>query len=92
MRRRLAEVVAGESATEAELRRLAEQGQVLIAGLEAAAEEGEARLNVLASEPHTPVAELASELRQVEALRAELEGLRPVLSALEQRAQKLRDG
>ncbi len=90
LRRRLDEVVAGAAATEAELRRLAEQGHALVDGLETAVEAGEARLGELASEPGTAVAELASELRRVEGLRTELEELRPILSELEGRARELR--
>lgn len=90
LRRRLVEVVAGAAATEGELRQLAEQGHALVRGLEAAADAGEARLDALASGPGAPVAELASELRRVESLRAELEGLRPILSALDERARELR--
>ncbi len=92
LRRRLAEVVAGAGATEAELRSLAEQGDALVKGIEAAAEAGEARLAALASKPDASVAELASELRRVESLRAELDGLRPILSALFERARELRGG
>ncbi len=90
LRRRLAEVVAGAAATEAELRRLAEQGEALSRGLQAAADSGEAHLEALATEPDASIAELASELRRVEGLRAELEALRPILSALDGRARELR--
>jgi hypothetical protein len=92
LRRRLAEVVAGAASTEAELRLLAEQGKALVHRREAAAEVAEARLDTLAFEPSAGVSELASELRRVEDLRGEVKRLRPVLSALEQRARELRGG
>jgi hypothetical protein len=88
--RRLKEVVAGAESTEAELRILAEQGEAFARALDASLHTSEARLGELASEPGADIAELASELRRAERLRAELADTRAALAAFDERARVLR--
>jgi hypothetical protein len=90
--RRLAEIVAGAPSTEGELRLLIEQGEALERSLAASVEASERHLGALAAEPTAEVAEMASELRRVERLRAELGDVRDTLAALDARARALRGG
>jgi hypothetical protein len=88
--RRLREVIAGAASTEAELRLLAEQGEALTRALDASVRTSESRLGALASDPGAELAEMASELRRVERLRAELADTEAALVAFEVRARTLR--
>ena len=90
LKRRLREVVAGAASTEGELRLLTEQGEALARSLDASVRATESRLGVLAAEPSAEVAEMASELRRAERLRAELAEVHDALEALEERARALR--
>jgi|SRR5262245_37526270 len=88
--RRLREVIAGSASTEAELRLLAEQGEALARALDASVRTSESRLGALAAEPGAELAEMASELRRVERLRAELAEMEADLAAFDERARTLR--
>jgi hypothetical protein len=90
--RRLSDVVAGEAATEGELRLLAEHGDAQRRALEASLRASEERLGALAFDPGAAVAEMASELRRAERLRVELSALRVRLERLEGRSRELRGG
>lgn len=88
--RRLREVVSGSAATEGELRLLSERGDALRRTLEASIGSSDAYLSRLASEPGAALAEMASELRRLERLRAELAELLAALRGLDERARALR--
>src|SRR5262245_47311679 len=88
--RRLKEVIAGAASTEAELRVLSEQGEALARALDASVRTTESRLGTLASDPGAELAEMASELRRVEQLRAELADTEAVLAAFDERAREMR--
>jgi hypothetical protein len=87
---RLRRIVAGQVATETELRALAEHadgwGRAAGAQLRAAEE----RLAVLNANPASPLAEIAGEVRRVEALSREAGEARRLIDALAQRARELR--
>jgi hypothetical protein len=87
---RLREVLGDSPATEAELRTLTEQADGWARALLAQIEASERRLGELTSDPASPIADMAGELRRVETLRPELEELRSLLTRLEERARELR--
>jgi hypothetical protein len=87
---RLRRVVAGEVATETELRTLADEADGWLRATQAhlhAAEEQLARWN---ADPASPLAEIAAEVRRVEALSRERNEARRLLEDLEQRTRELR--
>jgi hypothetical protein len=88
--KRLRQVVAGEVATESELRTLADHagGWVRVAEARVAAAEG--RLASLNADPSSPLVEIASEVRRVDALSRELAEARRLVVGLELRARELR--
>jgi FAD/FMN-containing dehydrogenase len=87
---RLQEVVDARSATEAELRSLAEDSDAWARALYGQIEASERRLRALESDPTTPLSALASELRRIERLRDELNRLQLLRQELARRAQELR--
>jgi hypothetical protein len=88
--RRLKEIIAGDTSTEAELRLLGERGDALERSLAASVSSSERRLAALAGDTAAEVAELAAELRRVDRLRVELKHVRETLAALDLRAHVLR--
>ena len=88
--RRLQEIIAGDTSTEAELRLLSERGDALQRSLAASVRASEQRLAALAGETAAEVAEWAAELRRAERLRVELRHVRDTLEALDVRARELR--
>ena len=87
---RLREVVAGEAATEAELRALDEEAGGWVRATEAQLHSSEHRLTELNADPASPLAEIADEVRRAEALSRELQEARRLIGGLEQRTRELR--
>jgi hypothetical protein len=88
--RRLREVVGGHAASETELRVLADQADGWTRATEAQLLAAEERLTRLNSDPASPLAEIAAEVRRVEALLRELGEARRLTAGLERRARELR--
>jgi predicted RNase H-like nuclease (RuvC/YqgF family) len=87
---RLRQVVAGEVATEAELRALDDEAGGWVRATEAQQLAGEERLAELNADPASPLAEIAAEVRRVEALSRELQEARRLIEGLERRTRELR--
>jgi hypothetical protein len=87
---RLRRIVAGARVTEAELRTVAEQADGLARSLAAQLDASELRLEELADDLDSSIAEAASELRRVERLRPDVVQVRNLLRALERRAREHR--
>lgn len=88
--KRLRQVVAGQVATEAELRSLAEQADGWARATDAQLHAAEERLAALNADPSSPLAEIAAEVRRVEALSRELQEARRLIGGLEERTRELR--
>jgi hypothetical protein len=88
--RRLREVVGGEAASESELRTLADGADGWTRATEAQLRAAEERLARLNADPASPIAEIAGEVRRVEALGRELGEARRLLAGLERRTRELR--
>jgi hypothetical protein len=88
--RRLRQVVSGEVTTESELRTLADDAAGWIRVTEAHLHAAEERLGRLNANPVSPLAEIAAEVRRVEALSRELAEARRLIGGLEQRTRELR--
>lgn len=89
---RLRAVADRQPVTEGELRKLAEEGRACALILGAQLERSERRLEELASDPTSSLAELADELRAVNALRPDLAELHELLAELGGRAREFRAG
>jgi hypothetical protein len=87
--RRLRQVVAGEVATESELRTLADEAAGWVRATEAQLHASERRLTGLNADPASPLVEIAAEVRRVEALSRELADAL-LSSGLERRTGELR--
>jgi chromosome segregation ATPase len=87
---RLRQVVAGEVATESELRALADEAGGWLRATEAQLHAAEERLTGLNADPASPLAEIAVEVRRVEALSRERNEARRLLEGLEHRTRELR--
>lgn len=87
---RLREVVGGAAAIESELRTLADQAGGWARATEAQLRAAEGRLAKLNADPSSPLAEIAVEVRRVEALSRELEEARELIAGLERRTRELR--
>lgn len=87
---RLRQVVAGEVATEAELRALDEEAEGWLRVAEAQLRAAEERLTSLNADPATPLAEIAAEVRRAEALARERDEARGLIEGLERRTRELR--
>jgi chromosome segregation ATPase len=88
--RRLRQVVAGEVTTESELRTLADDAAGWNRATQAQLHAAEGRLARLNANPASPLAEIAAEVRRVEALSRELAEARRLIDGLEQRTRELR--
>jgi hypothetical protein len=88
--RRLRQVVGGHAASETELRILADQAAGWTRATEAQLLAAEERLTQLNANPASPLAEIAAEVRRVEALSRELGEARRLIGGLERRARELR--
>ena len=78
--------------TEADLRKLAEEGRACALILGAQLARGEQRLGDLSADPASSFSEIADTLRSVNELRPDLEELRELLDELDARARALRAG
>jgi hypothetical protein len=87
---RLREVAGDTPATEAELRALAEQADGWARALTGQIEASERRLRQLNAVEGGSLAELADELRRLEALHPQLDEVRSLHAALDRRARELR--
>ncbi len=87
---RLRQIVAGEVATEAELRELDDEAGGWVRATEAQLRAAEDRLTELNADRAAPLAEIADEVRRVEALSRELQEARRLIDDLERRTRELR--
>ena len=87
---RLRAVVDRQPVTEAELRKLSEDGRASALLVRALLEKSERRLDELASDPETPLTDLADALREVQDLSPELDELQTLLAQLNGRAREFR--
>ena len=77
-------------ATEAELRALDDEAGGWMRATEAHLHAAELRLTELNSNPASPLAQIAAEVRRAEALSRELQEARRLIQGLEQRTRELR--
>jgi len=87
---RLRQVVAGEVATEAELRALDDEAGGWLRATEAQLHAAEDRLTKLNANRAAPLAEIATEVRRVDALARERDEARRLIDGLERRTRELR--
>ena len=90
LKRELHAVLDSRPVTEAELRRLFEEGQACALILAGQLEKEEERLVRLSADPAAPFTDLAAALRRVNELRPDLEELRRLLDDLGDQARQLR--
>jgi chromosome segregation ATPase len=90
LRERLRAVLDGGSATEADLRKLADDGRACELIMRAQLERSERRLAELAADPASALTEIASALRDVNELRPHLNELHASLAELQERAREFR--
>jgi hypothetical protein len=83
-------VLEGRPATEADLRKLFEEGRACALILDGQLENGERKLGELASDPESSIAELAAAFRRVNELRPDLAELDELLADLDTRAREFR--
>ena len=90
LRERLRSVLDGRPATEAELRKLIEEGCACALLLHGQLERNEARLVELSADPETSLTDLASALKETQAIRPQLDELESILGELQERARQAR--
>lgn len=90
LKQQLRAVLDGRAVTEAELRRLAEEGRACSLILEARLHRSEHRLAELSADPESSLAEIAAEVRTTNEVRPELDDLRALLADLDTRAREFR--
>jgi chromosome segregation ATPase len=90
LRERLRSVLDGRPATEAELRKLIEEGGACALLLRGQLERTERRLSELSGDPESSLSDLASALREAQALRPQLDELDGILGELQERAREAR--
>ena len=90
LKERLRAVLDRQPLTEAELRKLAEEGDACARILGAQLARDEQRLGDLAADPASSLSDIASTLRAVNELRPDVEELETLLAGLEGRARELR--
>jgi hypothetical protein len=91
LKQRLRAVLDGEPVTEADLRRMFEEGQACLLLLNAELDRVEGALTELAFDPQSSISELARASRRIGELRPDLAELRALLADLEQRAREFRE-
>jgi hypothetical protein len=87
---RLRAALEREPATEAELRKLIDEGRASALLVRARLESVEGKLASLAGDPESSLSELATTLREVQELRPALDELQGMLGELHARAPELR--
>jgi hypothetical protein len=87
---RLRQVVGGKDVSESEMRMLADHADGWARATRARLHAAEGRLAQLNADPASSLAEIAAELRRVEALSHEREEIRRLTDGLEQRTRQLR--
>ena len=90
MKERLRAVVQDRPVTEAELRKLAEEGRACQLILGGQLQRSEQRLEALSSDPSSSLVEIAAALREVNELRPDLDELESLLGDLQARAHEFR--
>jgi chromosome segregation ATPase len=90
LKERVRAVLDQRPTTEAELRKLSEEGRACALILTAQLERNERRLAELSSDPSSSLAEIAVALRRVNELRPDLDELQTLLAELEERAREFR--
>lgn len=90
LKERLRRVLDQQPVTEAELRKLSEEGRACELILEALLERDEQRLAELSSGPPSSLADVAAALRDVNELRPDLDELQALLAELKARAREFR--
>jgi chromosome segregation ATPase len=90
LKERLRDVLERHPVTEAELRKVLDEGRVCALLVRGRLERGEQRLSELTADPESPLAELASALRVVNDLRPRLAELESTLAELRERAPEFR--
>jgi hypothetical protein len=90
LKARVRAVLDGRPVTEAELRKLFEEGRACGLILDGQLEKGERKLGELASDPESSIAELAAAFRRVNELRPDLDELDELLAELDKRAREFR--
>ena len=90
LKQRLREVLARRPVTEAELRKVLDEGRACAQLVRGRLERAEQRLSELAADPESPLAEVASVLRVVNDLRPRLQELESALAELQKRAPEYR--
>ncbi len=90
LKARLRAVLDQQPATEADLRRLSEDGQACALILAGQLARSEQMLAELAADPISSLAQIAAALRDVNELRPDLDELRALLAELQERAREFR--
>ena len=90
LKERLREVLERRPVTEAELRKVLDEGRVCASLVRGRLERGEQRLSELVADPESPLADLAAALRVVNDLRPRLTELEATLAELQERAPEYR--
>ena len=90
LKERLRAVLDRQPVTEAQLRKLAEEGRACVLILGGQLQRSARRLGELSSDPASSLSEVAATLRAVHELRPDLEELEELLDELEQRAREFR--
>lgn len=90
LKERLREVLDDRRVTEAELRKLAEEGRACALILGAQLAKSEQALVALSADPRSSLSEIAATLRDVNALRPDLDELNALLGELDGRAREVR--
>jgi hypothetical protein len=90
LKERLRAVLDDQPVTEAELRKLFEEGHACALILSGQVEREEKRLAQLVAEPASDFADIAGALRRVGELRPDLHELNELLAALTERAREFR--
>jgi hypothetical protein len=90
LKERLRSVLGGRPVTEAELRKLTEEGRACELILSGQLARDERRLDQLAGDPASSLAEIAARLTHVNELRPDLDELQSMLAELDARAREFR--
>ena len=90
LKERIRAVVQDEPATEAELRKLAEEGRACELILGGQLQGAEQRLEALSADPSSSLIDIAAALREVNELRPDLDELEALLEELQGRAREFR--